>query len=128
MTTTSTGVLTDTKAGGAALLLGVGLVLVASLLVPGGAVIEQVDQTDFPRAISVMADYSSLSHLMTMVAIIAMLLHCYSFMPLLRLPRQPGHAGRDRSESVWLGHFHCGHGHAAPRHPSDATRHECRYA
>ena len=71
-------------------MVGIVLMLVASILHPGGLLIEPVDQTDIPAAIRVMADYASLAHLMTMLAIIGMLLYAYRFITLPRVPRQPG--------------------------------------
>ena len=69
---------------------GVILLLITSLLHPGGALIDPVDQTDFPSAITVMADYASLAHVLSMLGIIGMLLYGYSFLALFRVPRQAG--------------------------------------
>ena len=79
-----------TRAGGLALMTGVILLLITSLLHPGGALIDPVDQTDFLSAITVMADYASLAHVLSMLGIIGMLLYGYSFLALFRVPRQTG--------------------------------------
>ncbi len=79
-----------TRSGGMALMIGVALVFVASILYPGGLLIDPVDPTDFVAAIEVMADYPSLSHLLTMLIIIGMVLHAYGSFGLLGLSRKPG--------------------------------------
>ena len=69
------------------------LTLVASILHPGALLVDPVDQTDFALALGVMADYAGLSHLMTMLIIVAMLLYAYGYSTLLRVAPQPGWGG-----------------------------------
>ena len=78
-----------TKGGGLALIVGTILIIIASLFQPG-LLIDPVDQIDFPEAIRALADSASLSHLVTMLTIIGMLLYIYFALTLLRLPQQHG--------------------------------------
>ena len=82
-----------TRMGGLALMAATVLTILASILHPGAMLIDPVDQTDFALALGVMADYAGLSHLMTMLIIIAMLLYAYGYSTLLRVAPQPGWAG-----------------------------------
>ena len=90
MSTSSAQTMSGSKPAGLALMAGVVLLFISSLLHPGGAFIDPVDQTDLPRAIIVMADYASLTHVLTMLIIFGMLLYCYSFLALFRVSRQEG--------------------------------------
>ena len=85
MSTSGSGTLTGSKAAGLALMVGVILSIVASLLYPGGVLIDPVDQTDFPKAIEVMSDNASLTHAMTLAMILAMLLEAFGALALFRL-------------------------------------------
>ena len=76
------------KAAGLAIMAGMVLTLVASLLFPGGPLIDSVDQTDFPAAAAAMAANPDLAHTMTLLAIVGMLLYSYGFVELLRLRGQ----------------------------------------
>ena len=82
-----------TKFGGLALLVGVALLVLASLLFPGGVLLDPVDQTDFPVALDAMAANASLAHLASMLSIIGMFLSAYAALTWLRLPPQAGVGG-----------------------------------
>ena len=82
-----------TRLGGLALIVGVLLLFMASLVFPGGVLLDPVDQTDFPVALEAMADNASLAHLASMLSIIGMFLYAYCALTWLRLPRQTGLGG-----------------------------------
>ena len=82
----STATQPATRLGGLALIVGVILLFLASLLFPGGVLLDPVDQTDFPVALESMADNASLAHLASMVSIIGMFLYAYCALTWLRLP------------------------------------------
>ena len=82
-----------TRLGGLALIVGVVLLLLASLLFPGGVLLDPVDQTNFPVALESMADNASLAHLASMLSIIGMFLYAYCALTWLRLPQQTGLGG-----------------------------------
>ena len=86
----STSAQPATRFGGLALIVGVVLMFVASLVFPGGVLLDPVDQTDFPAALESMADNASLAHLASMLSIIGMFLYAYCALTWLRLPRQTG--------------------------------------
>ena len=80
---------------GLALMLGVILAFVAPLFMPGYAIIDSVDQTDFPLAVDALAGAPILAQWMTFLTIIAMLLMSFGLLGLLPLAgRQPGLWGR----------------------------------
>ncbi|MDE2976941.1 MAG: hypothetical protein OXU63_05410 [Acidobacteriota bacterium] len=79
-----------TRQGGLALIVGVILLVLASLLFPGG-VVDAVDQTDFSAALGAAAANASLAHLASMLSIIGMFLYGYAAFTWLRLAQQgPG--------------------------------------
>ena len=82
-----------TRLGGLALLGGVILMGFASLVFPGGVLLDPVDQTDFPAVLEAMAANASLAHLASMLSIIGMFLYAYAALTWLRLPQQPGLGG-----------------------------------
>ena len=86
----STATQPATRLGGLALIVGVILLFLASLLLPGGVLLDPVDQTDFPVALEAMADNASLAHLTSMLSIIGMFLYAYCALTWLRLSRQTG--------------------------------------
>ena len=79
-----------TKNGGLALIVGVVLLLLASIFFPGGPVLDRVDQTDFPAALDAMAGNPSLAHLASMLSIFGMFLYAYAALAWLRLSQQGG--------------------------------------
>ena len=89
----STATTPATKGGGLALLVGVILLVFASLVFPGGVLLDPVDQTDFPVALEAMGDNASLAHLASMLSIIGMFLYAYAALTWLRLPQQGGLGG-----------------------------------
>ncbi len=82
-----------TRRGGLALLAGVVLLIFASIVFPGGLLLDPVDQTDFPAALDAMADNASLAHLASMLSIIGMFLYAYAALTWLRLPQRAGLGG-----------------------------------
>lgn len=73
------------KYAGIAMMVGIVLSVVASLLYPGNTVIYRVDQTDFPAALEVIGDASTLAHATIFLSILAMLLisfGAYGLFPL----------------------------------------------
>ena len=76
-----------TRQGGLALIVGVILLVLASLLFPGG-VVDPVDQTDFSAALEAAAANASLAHLASMLSIIGMFLYGYAAFTWLRLAQQ----------------------------------------
>ena len=79
-----------TKSGGLALIVGVILLVLASLIFPGG-VRNPVDQTDFSAALGAAAAEASLAHLASMLSIIGMFLYGYGGFTWLRLAQKgPG--------------------------------------
>lgn len=74
-----------TKYAGIAMMVGILLSIVASLLYPGNAVIYRVDQTDFPAALEVIGDAPTLTHTTVFLSIVSMLLisfGAYGLFPL----------------------------------------------
>ena len=82
-----------TRYGGLALSTGIVLAIVAALLFPGGAVIDPVDQTDFPLAVAAMGDAPILTHTMAFLTIVAMLLQIFGVLGLLPLATRQGGLG-----------------------------------
>lgn len=79
-----------TRQGGLALIAGVILLVLASLLFPG-VVVNPVDQTDFSAALDAAAANASSAHLASMLSIIGMFFYGYAAFTWLRLARQgPG--------------------------------------
>ena len=89
----SNGTQPATRLGGLALIVGVILLTLSSLIFPGGVLLDPVDQTDFPAALDSMADNASLAHLASMLSIIGMFLYAYCALTWLRLPQQTGLGG-----------------------------------
>lgn len=77
-----------TRSGGLALIAGVILLVLASLLLPGGVLLDTVDQTDFVLVLEAMAENARLAHLASMLSIIGMFLYMYAGLTWLRLPQQ----------------------------------------
>ena len=88
MSTADSSAQPGAKAAGLAIMAGMVLTLVASLLFPGGPIIDSVDQTDFPAAAAALAANPILAHAMTLLVIVGMLLYSYGFIELLRLRGQ----------------------------------------
>ncbi|MCY3932364.1 MAG: hypothetical protein OXH70_11650 [Acidobacteria bacterium] len=79
-----------TRLGGLALIVGVILSVLASLIFPGG-VMDPVDQTDFSAALEAAAANASLAHLASMLSIMGMFLYGYAAFTWLRLAEEgPG--------------------------------------
>ncbi len=84
-----------TKHAGLALMAGIVLVFVSSLFLPGNALINPVDQTDFPVALEALGDSPILAQWMTFATLISMLLMSFGLLALYPLAnRQTGLGGR----------------------------------
>ena len=82
------------KYAGIALVVGPVLSYVSAMLFPGNALINPVDQTDFPAAVNAIANAPVLAHLMIFATILAMMLMAFGFFGLLPLAaRQEGFGG-----------------------------------
>ena len=73
-----------------ALIAGVILTIIASLLFPGGPLIDSVDQGDFPASIAVMSDSGTITHVPTLALIIGTLLEGYALLAFFRLLGRKG--------------------------------------
>ena len=79
---------------GLALIAGIILAFVAPILMPGYALIDAVDQTNFTAARDAMADSAVLAHWVTFIGIISLLLLIFGFLGLYPLAsRQSGLGG-----------------------------------
>ena len=76
-----------TRLAGLALLVGVVVTMVGSIIFPGGPIVDTVDQTDFEGAIEALAANPGLGHLTTLMVILGMLLHGYGLLALFGLAR-----------------------------------------
>ncbi|MYD93528.1 MAG: hypothetical protein F4Y02_07520 [Chloroflexi bacterium] len=75
------------------LIVGVILTVVSSLFHPGIALINPVEQTDFPAAVGAMGDAPVLAHLMTLLNVLGMLLMCFGVLALFPLATRQGGLG-----------------------------------
>ena len=78
------------RQSGILLAIGVLLAIFSSLFHPGIALINPVDQTDFPAAVGAMGDAPALSHLMTILNVLAMLLMSCGILALFPLATRQG--------------------------------------
>ena len=78
------------RSAGLALMAGVILSIPVFVFHPGGFFIAPVDLNDFPATIVVLADYASLTHVLTMVMMLSLFLESYGFFALVRIPSRPG--------------------------------------
>ena len=93
MVASDSSVFPGIRSAGLALIAGITLGFLSSTFYPGGAIIDPVDQTDFSAVIDVWTDNASLTHILTLTFIVAMLLEMYGFLGLFRLlGRQSGFA------------------------------------
>ena len=76
-----------TRHAGLALVMGVILAMVGSMIFPGGPIVDSVDQTDFEAAIGALAGNPGLGHVTTLMVIVGMLLHGYGLLALFGLAR-----------------------------------------
>ena len=84
-----------TKYPGLALMAGVALGFVGPLLLPGNAIINPVDQTDFPLAVQALGDSAVLAQWMTFLTLVSLLLMSFGLLGLFPLAsQQPGLGGR----------------------------------
>ena len=90
MATGSVRVLPESRTAGLALMAGVVLTLLASLLYPGGVLVDAVDPIDFPGTIVVMFDNASLTHMTTLAMTLGILLEPYGLLALFRVTSRQG--------------------------------------
>ena len=84
-----------TKHAGLALMAGVVLTTVATLFMPGNAIVYPVDQTDFALALGALSDAPILAQWMTFLTLVSLLLMSFGLLGLYPLAsRQPGLGGR----------------------------------
>ena len=81
------------KYGGLALSTGIILAIVSAMLFPGGPVIDRVDQTDFRVAAAAMGEAPTLTHTMSFLTIVAMLLQIFGAVGLFHLASGQGGLG-----------------------------------
>ena len=80
---------------GLALIAGVILAFLAPIFMPGYALIDPVDQTDFAAARDALGDSAVLAHWVTFISLISLLLMTFAFLGLYPLgSRQPGLWGK----------------------------------
>ena len=78
------------KYAGIAMMVGIVLSVVSTLLYPGNTLVNAVDQTDFPAALEVIADAPTLAHVMIFLSILAMLLISFGAFGLYPLATRLG--------------------------------------
>ena len=78
------------KYAGIAMMVGIVLSVLSSLLYPGNTLVNGVDQTDFPAALEVIGDAPTLAHLMIFLSILAMLLISFGAFGLYPLATRRG--------------------------------------
>lgn len=78
------------KYAGMALALGIILSVISALLYPGNALVNTVDQTDYPAALAVVADAPTLAHITIFLSIVAMLLISFGAFGLFPLATRLG--------------------------------------
>ena len=83
------------KLSGLALMAGILLSVVASVLLPGNTIISPVDQTDFPEAVKALGDSAVLAQWMTFFSFLALVFMAFGLTWLYPLAgRQGGLGGR----------------------------------
>lgn len=76
------GVMSDLRIGGLVLIVSAVMTIVLSLLGPGGPLIEPTSQFDFVAASEVLGDYANLTHAMSLLFAVAMLLFLYGLISI----------------------------------------------
>lgn len=94
MAATSAGVSPGAKVSGLALAGGLIAMVIVSLLYPGGALVSPVDHNQFPDAVAVMTENDGLTHVLSMLTIVAMFTAAFGLLYLFRL--QDDHASLGR--------------------------------
>ena len=79
-----------TRAAGMAFMVGVILTMIASVLYPGGFLIDYADQSDYAAAITALENNANLGHAVTTLSIVGMLLMAAGLLRLYTLPRVEG--------------------------------------
>ena len=78
------------KYAGIAMMVGLVLSILSSFLYPGNALVNPVDQTDFPAALEVLGDAPTHAHVMIFLSILAMLLISFGAFGLYPLATRLG--------------------------------------
>ena len=76
-----------TRAAGMAFMVGVILTMIASVLYPGGFLIDYADQSDYAAAITALENNANLGHAVTTLSVVGMLLMAAGLLRLYTLPR-----------------------------------------
>lgn len=82
-----------TRYAGLSLNTGIILTFIASFFHPGNTLVNPVDQTDFSQAVAAIGDAANLSHIMTLLAILSMLLMSFGLLSLYPLAARQGGLG-----------------------------------
>ena len=128
MSTSMSSALPENKTAGIALIAGLILTLFASLLYPGGVLIDSVDQTNFHGAIAAMSDNANITHAMTLLFIPCnpdggvRLARARSAGRPGRKPCRHSFAIRVRRNCIQLGLVHCRTGLKAHGRPHNTAR------
>ena len=75
---------------GCAIIMGTIVLVVTSLIVPGGPFIDNVDQTEFPEAIEALADNANLTHVITLLGILGAILVSFGLFSFFGLSGDTG--------------------------------------
>lgn len=75
---------------GCALIIGTIVLVVTSLLIPGGPIIDNVDQTEFPEAIEALTDNGNLTHVVTLLSMLGAILVSFGLFSFFGLSAQAG--------------------------------------
>ncbi len=78
---------------GCALIVGALLLIVTGLLLPGGPIIDNVDLTDLEASLGAMSDNDTLTHVMTLLAILGSLAVAFGLFSFFRLSGDEGSTG-----------------------------------
>ena len=84
------GMLTGIGGPGCAIIVGTIVLVVMSLILPGGPFIDNVDQTEFPEAVDALVANGTLTHVMTLLNILAAIVVSYGLFYLFRLKGDAG--------------------------------------
>lgn len=94
------GAMTDIRSGGLVLIVSSVMTIVLSLLAPGGPLIDTVSQFDFIAASEVLGDYANLTHAMSLLFAVAMLLFLYGLIAIWRAV--PAEGGMDAGARIGI--------------------------
>lgn len=102
------GTMTDTRIGGLLLIVGSVMTIVLALLAPGGPLIDTVSQFDLIAATEVLAAHANLTHAMSMLFAVAILLFLYGLVVIWKFtPTESAMASITRIGVLILGFGIC---------------------